>query len=137
MLHLPGSGRLPLQVPFLFKHTIDALATPAAADASLALASTAAVPVALIGAYGCARAGAVIMSELRNAVFANVAQGAIRKVGGPVRLNMLQSTAQHRMYSTAYMDRAQAKSVGSRYTSALLLPLGSSRAHRGTWVAEM
>ena len=80
-----------MQVPFLFKHTVDALASPEAAAAAAVspdmylTLGLAGVPVALIGAYGCARAGAVVMSELRNAVFAKVAQGAIRKVGGQVR----------------------------------------------------
>lgn len=52
------------------------------------MATTAALtaPVALIAAYGCARAGTAVMSEVRNAVFAKVAQGAIRKVGRQVRL---------------------------------------------------
>lgn len=68
---------------------MDALASPEAAtlvaipDINIVL-GLAGVPVALIGAYGCARAGGVVMSELRNAVFAKVAQGAIRKVGGQV-----------------------------------------------------
>jgi hypothetical protein len=79
-----------VQVPFLFKYTVDALATPEATAAAASVPDMhvalglAGVPVALIGAYGCARAGGVIMSELRNAVFAKVAQGAIRQVGGEV-----------------------------------------------------
>lgn len=73
-----------VQVPFLFKYTVDALATPAAVDPALATTAALTAPVALIAAYGCARGGTAVMSELRNAVFAKVAQGAIRKVGRQV-----------------------------------------------------
>jgi hypothetical protein len=72
------------QVPFLFKYTVDALASPGSVDGQLLAAAGLASPVALLAAYGCARAGASLMSELRNAVFAKVAQGTIRKVGNQV-----------------------------------------------------
>lgn len=87
------------QVPFLFKYTVDALAIPDAADVAavpdmyIAL-GLAGVPVALIGAFGLARAGGTILSELRNAVFAKVAQGAIRKVGGQVSPFLLPACLQ-------------------------------------------
>eukprot|EP00892_Ulva_mutabilis_P004061 jgi/Ulvmu1/2026/UM120_0022.1 len=81
---LVGSKLLNIQVPFLFKYTVDALATPAAVDPAIGTTAALAAPVALIAAYGCARAGTAVMSELRNAVFAKVAQGAIRKVGRQV-----------------------------------------------------
>ena len=77
---------LPSQVPFLFKYTVDALAagTPEA-QATITMAGVMA-PTALILGYGCARAGSTVMSELRNVVFAKVAQGTIRKVGNQVSL---------------------------------------------------
>jgi len=67
-------------VPFIFKYAIDTLNTantlnldsPEAAVATL-------VTTTLIG-YGVARAGALGFSELRNAVFARVAQHSIRKI---------------------------------------------------------
>ena len=72
----------------MFKHTVDALAHPEMADptflASLGLAS----PLALLTVYGCTRAGTSLLSELRNVVFAKVAQGTIRKVGNQVRTCM-------------------------------------------------
>ena len=81
---LLSSKLLNIQVPFLFKYTVDALATPGAPDAQTLAMVGWASPVVLLAAYGCARAGASLMSELRNAVFAKVAQGTIRKVGNQV-----------------------------------------------------
>jgi len=67
-------------VPFIFKYAVDTLNTantlnldsPETAVATL-------VTTTLIG-YGVARAGALGCSELRNAVFARVAQHSIRKI---------------------------------------------------------
>ncbi len=60
-------------VPILYKQAIDALGqgTPGAL----------AVPVGLILAYGAARVLSLLFSELRDAIFARVAQHAIRAVG--------------------------------------------------------
>jgi len=83
---LVASKLLNIQVPFLFKYTIDALnldpsgATPA----SLSLGLLVATPATLIVGYGAARAGASLCNELRNAVFAKVTQRAIRSVAGSV-----------------------------------------------------
>jgi ABC transporter ATM len=74
-----------MQVPFLFKYTIDSLTadptglTPATVAGVLAL-----TPPALIVGYGVARAGASFCNEARNAVFAKVTQGAIRGVANKV-----------------------------------------------------
>lgn len=72
-----------VQVPFLFKYTIDALADPVTHETAVGIA--AAVPVTLLIAYGAARMGTSLMSELRNAVFAKVAQGTVRQVSTRVR----------------------------------------------------
>ena len=61
-------------VPIVYKHVVDALAT----DEFTTLAI---VPVALIVAYGVARTLAQAFGELRDAVFARVAQRAIRTAG--------------------------------------------------------
>ena len=53
-------------VPLLYKHAVDALGSPAA--------QLVAVPVALIVAYGVARVLALALGEVRDRVFAPVAQ---------------------------------------------------------------
>jgi hypothetical protein len=52
----------------------------------MAAATSAAVasPLVLLAAFGCARIAASLMNEARNAVFAKVTQGAIRKVSNKV-----------------------------------------------------
>lgn len=76
-------------MPFLFKHTVDALAHPDMADPTLLATLGLASPVALLTAYGCTRAGTSLLSELRNVIFAKVAQGTIRKVGNQVPPSLL------------------------------------------------
>jgi hypothetical protein len=83
-------------VPFLFKYAVDALAQPGTADAATLAAVGAASPMALLCAYGLTRAGSSLLSELRNAVFAKVAQGTVRKVGFEV-------CATHQMWNSGYV----------------------------------
>ncbi|CAH03031.1 ATP-binding cassette Fe/S cluster precursor transporter ATM1 [Kluyveromyces lactis] len=74
---LIGAKLLNVQVPFFFKQTIDSMNIEWGPDVATVL------PVAItmtILSYGAARFGAVMFGELRNAVFAKVAQNAIRKV---------------------------------------------------------
>ncbi len=59
-------------VPILYKQAVDALGSPAA--------QAVAVPIALIVAYGAARVLAQAFGELRDAIFAPVAQRAIRNL---------------------------------------------------------
>jgi hypothetical protein len=80
----PGKQQADVQVPFLFKYTVDALATPGMQDPQVLATAGLASPVLLLLAYGCARAGSTMMSELRNVIFAKVAQGTIRKVSNQV-----------------------------------------------------
>ena len=73
---LVGAKLLNVQVPFIFKGIID--------DMNIDWTTQAGVVATVIGAtvlgYGFARFGAVLFGELRNAIFASVAQGAIRQV---------------------------------------------------------
>ncbi|UEM02916.1 ABC transporter ATP-binding protein/permease [Skermanella rosea] len=59
-------------VPILYKHAVDALGATGAAAVAL--------PVGLILAYGLARVLALAFGELRDAIFAKVAQRSIRSV---------------------------------------------------------
>lgn len=60
-----------VQVPFLFKYTVDSLtADPTALTPATVMGVLALTPPALIVGYGVARAGAALCNEARNAVFA-------------------------------------------------------------------
>ena len=78
-------------VPIFYKHAVDALST----DTARILA----VPVALLVGYGLARVLAQTFGELRDAVFAKVAQRAIRMAG----LRTFQHL--HRLSLRFHMDR--------------------------------
>ncbi|WEJ93919.1 Iron-sulfur clusters transporter atm1, mitochondrial [Yamadazyma tenuis] len=67
---------LNVQVPFFFKSIIDGMNV----DWSDGVGIGGSVVAALVFAYGGARFGAVLFGELRNAIFASVAQTAIRRV---------------------------------------------------------
>lgn len=67
---LVGAKLLNLQVPFAFKGIVDSLNEP---DIVL-------LPAGLILSYGLARTGVSLFNELRNAVFAKVAQQAVREI---------------------------------------------------------
>ncbi|PHH72037.1 hypothetical protein CDD82_6202 [Ophiocordyceps australis] len=73
---LVGSKVLNVQVPFYFKSIIDSLNVDVASMGGTAMA----VAGSAILAYGAARIGATVFQELRNAIFASVAQKAIRRV---------------------------------------------------------
>ncbi|KZS92676.1 P-loop containing nucleoside triphosphate hydrolase protein [Sistotremastrum niveocremeum HHB9708] len=64
-----------VQVPLIFKNVIDALNIEMTSESTVWILAG-----SLILAYGTARIGATLFSELLNAVFANVGQRAIRKV---------------------------------------------------------
>ena len=59
-------------VPVLYKHTVDSLSNP--------LAQAVAVPILLLAAYGVSRVMAQAFGELRDAIFAKVAQRAVRQL---------------------------------------------------------
>ncbi|KAF8754129.1 ABC transporter transmembrane region [Rhizoctonia solani] len=66
---------LNVQVPIFFKKIIDAFNIEMTADSTVWV-----IGGSVIAGYGLARISATVFSELRNAVFANVAQRAIRRV---------------------------------------------------------
>lgn len=66
---------LNVQVPFFFRDVVDALNVPITADTTAWVLAGAS-----IAGYAAARISSTLFSELRNAVFASVAQKAIRKV---------------------------------------------------------
>ncbi|KAG4436619.1 Iron-sulfur clusters transporter atm1, mitochondrial [Cadophora sp. M221] len=73
---LVGAKVLNVQVPFYFKNIVDSMNVD-----FVAVGGTAAtVAGSMIFAYGMTRIGATIFQEVRNAVFASVAQKAIRRV---------------------------------------------------------
>ena len=82
MACLVGAKLLNIQVPFFFKHVVDSLSLASGSPAALATIdgayTLAHVPLAVICAYGIARIGAAALTEARSAIFASVAQNAIR-----------------------------------------------------------
>ena len=76
LLFLVGAKLFNVYVPILYKRAIDQLSAPRPGAAALALG----VPLGLILAYGAARVLALAFGELRDAVFAKVAQRAIRRI---------------------------------------------------------
>ncbi len=68
---LIGAKAATLSAPFLFKEAIDALGPGAAAVAA---------PVALVLGYGLVRLAATVLQQLRDTVFAQVSQHALRRL---------------------------------------------------------
>ncbi|KAK6196944.1 hypothetical protein LQW54_011029 [Pestalotiopsis sp. IQ-011] len=83
---LVGAKVLNVQVPFYFKNIVDAMNL----DVGAMGGNTAMIAGSMIVAYGATRIGATIFQELRNAVFASVAQKAIRKVAANVFDHLLR-----------------------------------------------
>ncbi|KAF1356655.1 ABC transporter-like protein [Delphinella strobiligena] len=83
---LVGAKVLNVQIPFYFKSIIDTMNIDFAAIGGTAMT----VAGATIFAYGATRIGAALFQELRNAVFASVAQKAIRRVAGNVFEHLLR-----------------------------------------------
>ncbi|KAK1687486.1 iron-sulfur cluster transporter ATM1 [Colletotrichum godetiae] len=73
---LIGAKVLNVQVPFYFKSIVDSMNIDLGATGGTAVT----IAGSMILAYGATRIGATIFQELRNAVFASVAQKAIRRV---------------------------------------------------------
>ncbi|KAL2889830.1 Iron-sulfur clusters transporter ATM1, mitochondrial [Ceratocystis lukuohia] len=82
---LVGAKILNVQVPFYFKSIVDGMNLDFATVGGTATA----VAGSMILAYGTTRVCATVFQELRNAVFASVAQKAIRKVAGNVFNHLL------------------------------------------------
>lgn len=86
-LSLLVAGKLlNVQVPFFFKNIVDSMNIDFAATSSTAWT----VAGTVVMGYGLARIGSTVAQEIRNAVFANVAQKAIRKVAADVFEHLLR-----------------------------------------------
>ncbi|ORY67161.1 P-loop containing nucleoside triphosphate hydrolase protein [Pseudomassariella vexata] len=73
---LVGAKVLNVQVPFYFKSIVDSMNIDVGATGG----NVAMIAGSMILAYGATRIGATVFQELRNAIFASVAQKAIRRV---------------------------------------------------------
>ena len=78
MAFLMVAKGITVAVPVVLKYAVDALNAPLPDQHALAV-GLAAVPLALLLAYGLARIGALAFKELQAAIFANVAHYAIRE----------------------------------------------------------
>lgn len=83
---LIGAKVLNVEVPFYFKSIVDSMNVDFAAVGGTAYT----VAGSMIIAYGATRIGATLFQELRNAVFASVAQKAIRRVARNVFEHLLR-----------------------------------------------
>ncbi|OJJ98033.1 hypothetical protein ASPACDRAFT_80144 [Aspergillus aculeatus ATCC 16872] len=83
---LIGAKILNVEVPFYFKNIVDSMNVDFATVGGTAYT----VAGSMIIAYGVTRIGATVFQELRNAVFASVAQKAIRKVARNVFEHLLR-----------------------------------------------
>ncbi|KAF4554708.1 Iron-sulfur clusters transporter atm1 [Elsinoe fawcettii] len=83
---LIGAKVLNVQVPFYFKSIVDSMNIDFAAVGGTAMT----VAGTMIFAYGATRISAAVFQEVRNAVFASVAQKAIRKVAGSVFAHLMK-----------------------------------------------
>ncbi|KAF2101725.1 ABC transporter-like protein [Rhizodiscina lignyota] len=83
---LVGAKVLNVQVPFYFKSIVDSMNID-----FMAIGGTAwTVAGSMVIAYGATRVGSALFQELRNAVFASVAQKAIRRVACSVYEHLLR-----------------------------------------------
>ncbi|RLU22555.1 hypothetical protein DMN91_004833 [Ooceraea biroi] len=92
---LVGAKVLNVFVPFIFKYAVDTLNAHTAVATGTAVmglttapATVATVATSLLVGYGIARAGSAGFNELRNAVFAKVAQHSIRKIAKNVFIHL-------------------------------------------------
>ncbi|KAI9758542.1 MAG: Iron-sulfur clusters transporter atm1, mitochondrial [Chaenotheca gracillima] len=83
---LVGAKVLNVQVPFYFKSIVDSMNVDFAALGG----TVSTVAGSMILAYGVTRIGAALLQEVRNAVFASVAQKAIRRVACNVFAHLLR-----------------------------------------------
>ena len=100
---LIASKLLNVEVPFFFKQIIDGMNI----DWVNQLGAPAVAVGTMILAYGGARFGAVLFGELRNAVFAGVAQSAIKRVAQNTFVHLLNMDLQfHLSRQTGGLTRA-------------------------------
>lgn len=75
-------------VPFIFKYSVDYLNAGSTLNMDSAPEAVLTVATTMLLGYGIARAGAAGFNELRNAVFARVAQHSIRKIAKNVFVHL-------------------------------------------------
>ncbi|KAJ2521812.1 Iron-sulfur clusters transporter atm1, mitochondrial, partial [Coemansia sp. RSA 1937] len=80
-----GSKLLNVQVPIIFKDIVDTLNIDLAATGG----TLSTVATAMLVGYGAARLGSAAFQEIRNAIFANVQQNAIRNLALNVYKHLL------------------------------------------------
>ncbi|KAJ2355697.1 Iron-sulfur clusters transporter atm1, mitochondrial [Coemansia sp. RSA 2618] len=80
-----GSKLLNVQVPIIFKNIVDTLNIDLAATGG----TLSTVATAMLIGYGAARLGSAALQEIRNAIFANVQQNAIRNLALNVYKHLL------------------------------------------------
>ncbi|XP_045470714.1 iron-sulfur clusters transporter ABCB7, mitochondrial [Harmonia axyridis] len=85
---LIGAKLMNVGVPFILKYSIDYLNAANTLNMNSAPATVATVATSMLIGYGVARAGAAGFNELRNAVFAKVAQHSIRKIAKNVFVHL-------------------------------------------------
>ncbi|XP_033635648.1 ATP-binding cassette sub-family B member 7, mitochondrial-like isoform X1 [Asterias rubens] len=120
---LIGAKITNVYVPFLFKYAVDHLNEhQTAADAMATGGQAATVITALLIGYGAARAGSSLFNEMRNAIFAKVAQNSIRRVAKNV-FNHLHSLDMN--FHLARQTGALSKAIdrGSRGINFVLMAL--------------
>ncbi|ORY86424.1 iron-sulfur clusters transporter atm1 [Protomyces lactucae-debilis] len=94
---------LNVQVPFFFKNIVDSMNIDFAATSS----TTWTIAGTVVVGYGLARISSTVFQELRNAIFANVSQKAIRKVATDVFEHLLRLDLQfHLSRQTGGLSRA-------------------------------
>ncbi|GJQ70213.1 ABCB7 [Trypoxylus dichotomus] len=85
---LVGAKIMNVAVPFIFKYSVDYLNVGSTLNMDSAPATVLTVATSLLLGYGIARVGAAGFNELRNAVFAKVAQRSIRKIAKNVFVHL-------------------------------------------------
>lgn len=106
LLLLFGAKILSVEVPFYFKDIVDAMNVDWS-QAANQYGPAGAVFTGLVLSYGLARFGATFFGELRNAIFATVAQKAIRHVSRSAFEHMMRlDMAFHLSNSTGQLTRA-------------------------------
>ncbi|KAJ2722985.1 Iron-sulfur clusters transporter atm1, mitochondrial [Coemansia sp. Benny D115] len=98
-----GSKLLNVQVPILFKNIVDTLNIDMAATGG----TLSTIATAMLIGYGAARLGSAVFQELRNAIFANVQQSAIRTLALNVYKHLLDLDIRfHHSRETGGLTRA-------------------------------
>ena len=92
-----GGKIVTIQVPFLFKHLVDCMSSNEVLLVQDQAVTISGIPLALVLGYGLSRITMSGMTELRNTVFAHVAQGAIRQVGRKVFDHVPQRDMQYHL----------------------------------------